>query len=119
MKKSIKLIKTIFMVVILFICIGILSSDNGLQEVYALDTSSGYLVGDVDNNGYIDYEDVTQILRYVNGKSSVWDGATGTELERLNYVGDADGENGIEAKDATAIERYIKRNSSKWDSNIF
>ena len=119
MKKIINFIKMILVIFALIIIIEIFASGRGLQEVYALDTSSGYLVGDVDNNGYIDAEDARQISRKINGKSSKWDGATGDELSRLNYVADVNKDGTIDAKDETQVLRHINRETSEWDYNIF
>ncbi len=67
-------------------------------------SDSGKL-GDVNLDGEVDAKDATQILRFVNAKTSFLDaeGADG-ELSRSNA--DVDGSKEIDAKDATQILRY-------------
>ncbi len=67
--------------------------------------------GDADGDGSVSAKDVTQILRYINGKTSAFDQG-GEALEALADVND-DGV--VDAKDATQILRHINGKASALD----
>ncbi len=65
-----------------------------------------YGLGDVNLDGEVDAKDATQILRYINGKTSVFDTQNKYKAELIRHNADVDYNVGIEAKDATQILRY-------------
>ncbi len=69
-----------------------------------------YTVGDVDKDGTVSAKDATQILRYINGKSSVF--TAGGENKALHETSDVDGDGSVTAKDATQILRHINGKTS-------
>ncbi len=71
-----------------------------------------YIKGDANLSGDVSAADATQILRYVNGKTSAIDSMT--EDERLR-VCDVNGDNDITAQDATQILRHVNGKSSVLD----
>ncbi len=85
-------------------------------EVCGFDESvkySLYKKGDANLSGDVSAADATQILRYVNGKTSAIDSMT--EDERLR-VCDVNGDNDITAQDATQILRHVNGKSSVFDN---
>ncbi len=70
--------------------------------------------GDVDMNGFVDAKDATQILRYINAKTSVFtmDGADTVFIEK---IADVTGDGAVDARDATQILRYINGKESALD----
>ncbi len=78
---------------------------------------SGYRPhGDVNYDGTLDAKDATQILRYINGKSSVFTNQSGEELKKTTDVSDINRDKSIDAKDATQILRKINGKTSIFDS---
>lgn len=76
--------------------------------------------GDVNGDGKVDAKDATQILRYINGKSSVFDNKDADDylqtLDVADVYRDFNGRIVIDAKDATQILRYINGKSSIFDT---
>ena len=64
------------------------------------------MTGDVDGNGKVNAIDATQILRYANGKASVFTNTTEEEFIALVCVSDINGDGNVNAIDATQILRY-------------
>ncbi|MBR6800319.1 MAG: dockerin type I repeat-containing protein [Eubacteriaceae bacterium] len=64
------------------------------------------VTGDVDGNGKVNAIDATQILRYANGKASVFTNTTEEEFIALVCVSDINGDGNVNAIDATQILRY-------------
>ncbi len=74
------------------------------------------LTGDVNSDGAVDAKDATQILRHVNGKSSVISTQTGNTLTETLRVSDVNGDESVDAKDATQILRHVNGKTSVFDS---
>ena len=72
-----------------------------------------YKKGDVNKDGSVDAKDATQILRSVNGKTSVIDNFTEDEISAL---ADVNGDESVDAKDATQILRHVNGKTSVFDS---
>ena len=70
-----------------------------------------YTVGDVDRDGTVTAKDATQILRYINGKSSVFT-ANDADTLLIEKIADVDGDGSVTAKDATQILRHINGKTS-------
>ena len=84
------------------------------EVIPATGTSADVLVGDVDRDGTVTAKDATQILRYINGKSSVFT-ANGTDTALIEKIADVDGDGSVTAKDATQILRYINGKTSVFE----
>ena len=75
-----------------------------------------WLYGDVYVNGTVDVDDITQIKRFINGKSSVF-GTLDTDSEEYrNLVADVTGNGVIDVDDITQIKRYINGKTSVFDA---
>ena len=72
-----------------------------------------YKKGDVNKDGSVDAKDATQILRSVNGKTSVIDNFTEDEISAL---ADVNGDESVDAKDATQILRHVNGKTSVFDN---
>ncbi len=72
----------------------------------AMSVTYGGGLGDVNLDGEVDAKDATQILRYVNAKTSVFTTYKGHKAELAKALADVDYYPGIEARDATQILRY-------------
>ena len=89
---------------------GMMPSEEGHEYIKdrifdAVTVKYGGGLGDVNLDGEVDAKDATQILRFVNAKTSVFD-AKGKKGELIRYLADVDFNPGIEARDATQILRY-------------
>lgn len=73
--------------------------------------TEGFKTGDVDGDGGITAKDATQILRYINGKSSAFT-ADGADTALLIKIADVDKDGSVTAKDATQILRHINGKTS-------
>lgn len=71
------------------------------------------MLGDINNDNSITAADATQILRYVNGKTSAFDNMT--EEERIARA-DVTGDESITAADATQILRHVNGKTSAFDN---
>ncbi len=70
-----------------------------------------YILGDVDEDGTVSAKDATQILRYINGKSSVFT-TNGADTALIEKIADVDDDESVTAKDATQILRHINGKTS-------
>ena len=85
-------------------------------EEEILPSPDSRLTGDVNSDGAVDAKDATQILRHVNGKSSVISTQTGSALTETIRVSDVNGDESVDAKDATQILRHVNGKTSVFDS---
>ena len=88
-------------------------SYEGFFSAFEITVKEGYVSeyarGDVNKDGSIDAKDATQILRSVNGKTSVIDNLTEDEIL---FLADVNADESVDAKDATQILRYVNGKSS-------
>ncbi len=82
-------------------------------EVIPMITAVNY--GDVDDDGTVSAKDATQILRYINGKSSVFT-ASDADTALIEKIADVDGDGSVTAKDATQILRHINGKTSVFEN---
>ena len=73
------------------------------------------LLGDVNGDGKVNASDATQIKRYYNNKSSVFDSVNASEKSYLIKTADVNGDGRVNASDATQIKRYYNNKSSVFD----
>ncbi len=83
------------------------------QEVIQM-LEKAYTFGDIDGDGTVTAKDATQILRYINGKTSAFT-AEGADEALLIKAADVDGDGEVTAKDATQILRHINGKTSVFD----
>ena len=84
------------------------------QEVIPIPEKEVLIIGDVDGDGDVTAGDATQILRYINGRSSLFT-AEGADETLLIKIADVDGDGEVTAKDATQILRYINGKTSVFE----
>ena len=85
------------------------------DEAVELGSVKLWLYGDVNCDGKVDSKDATQITRYANLKSSVFDtGDDATRADRL-LAADVSGDGSVDSKDATQITRFANLKSSIFD----
>ncbi len=84
------------------------------QEVIPIPEKEVLIIGDVDGDGDVTAGDATQILRYINGRSSLFT-AEGADETLLIKIADVDGDVEVTAKDATQILRYINGKTSVFE----
>ena len=73
------------------------------------------LFGDVNADGKVNAADATQIKRYYNNKSSVFDSYEGEIPEYVKKIADVNADDKINAADATQIKRYYNNKPSVFD----
>jgi len=86
-----------------------------LDESAELGSITLRLYGDVNGDGKVNATDATQIKRFYNNKSSVFNRESGAALEYLKKVADVNGDGKANATDATQIKRYYNNKSSVFD----
>ena len=75
------------------------------------------LIGDVNFDGLIDGKDATQITRYSNLKSSIFNtGDEETKAYRLVVANVFNSDSVVDGKDATQITRYSNLKTSIFDT---
>lgn len=96
-----------------------------VPKIMAVTVSSGefkklgelkiWLYGDVNYDGKVLANDATQIIRMINGKTSVFNSADDKTEEERKTAADLISNNKIASNDATQITRYVNSKSSIFD----